>query len=125
VTAPDLLSLISSTRFRFPDEDALQRGLEQLFTEKGIGYQREVRLSARDRIDFMVGNIGVEVKIGGGEHDVERQLFRYAEHPEVENLILVTTRSTHQWVCRGTDRQDCGYALGKPVRVVYLRNSIF
>lgn len=77
--------------------------------------QREVVLTARDRPDFMVGPLAIELKVKGSPADVARQLMRYAEHPSVGAILLVTTRSSH----RAMPAQMCG----KPVRVLYLMGS--
>lgn len=84
--------LLRSHRFRYTDEDQLQEGIAAVLKQAGLDPQREVRLGDRDRIDLMVGRIGVEVKIAGSVHGVFEQLQRYAEHDEVEALILVTSR---------------------------------
>ena len=64
---------------------------------------REHRLDARSRPDFLVWTgaatgIAVEVKIAGSPQDVLRQLLRYAEHPAVSGVLLVTTRSRHRGI---------------------------
>lgn len=84
---------LSGTRFRYASEDDLQVGLGQLLERAGRRYEREVRLSARDRIDFLVeGAIGLEVKCKGKPGDVLRQLSRYALNPRVLALFLITDR---------------------------------
>lgn len=78
----------------------------------------EHRLDARSRLDFYVrepladAGIGVEIKIKGSLTEVTRQLFRYAEHPAIHGLVLVTTKYTHRDVPE--------VLLGKPVRVLCL-----
>jgi hypothetical protein len=84
--------LIRSHRFRYTEEDQLQEGIAAVLGRAGLDPRREVRLGARDRIDIMVGGIGIEVKIAGSAHGAFEQLQRYAEHDEVEALILVTSR---------------------------------
>jgi hypothetical protein len=54
--------------------------------------------------------VGIEVKVDGRWPDVMRQLTRYAECPELDALILVTTRAKHHHVPTDID--------GKPVRLV-------
>lgn len=84
---------LSSTRFRYASEDDLQVGLGHLLERLGRRYEREVRLSARDRIDFLVeGAIGLEVKCQGKHGDVLRQLSRYALNARVLALFLITDR---------------------------------
>ena len=78
------------------DETQLQQKLAEWFRSRGISFERERRLSARDRPDFMVGRIAVELKIKGSTASVIRQLSRYAESEEVDELVLVTTMAQHR-----------------------------
>lgn len=77
------------------DEYALQAGIEEAFRRAGIDYAREVPLTPRDRIDFVVGFTGVEVKVAGSIDGVRRQLRRYAVCKGIDDLVLVTTRVQH------------------------------
>ncbi|MBF6618804.1 MAG: hypothetical protein ITG02_01055, partial [Patulibacter sp.] len=78
---------------------------------------REVRLSVRDRIDHVVGRIGIECKVAGDPDSVRRQMERYADHDRIEALVLVTTRSRHAEL-QGYVLSARGRAV--PVAVVYL-----
>lgn len=94
-------------------EDALQREIAAAFDEAGIGYEREVRLNDKDRIDFVCSsNVGVEVKIKGGVNPLTRQVFRYLSSAQVEAVVIVTTRALHRRISREMQ--------GKTVEVVYL-----
>lgn len=91
----------------------LQEGIARVLSRHGIGFEREVRLPGRGRIDFVVaGVIGLEVKVRGSLSPVTRQLWRYAEAPELEALVLITTRSLH------LDFPD--ELNGKPFRIIHL-----
>jgi hypothetical protein len=59
----------------------------------GIEHTREARLDGKNRIDFKVGGIGIEVKIKGNAKAIYKQCARYCALPEIEALILVTGRS--------------------------------
>ena len=61
---------------------------------------------------LLAGRVGVEVKTGGGRNDVVRQLTRYAHCPEVDELVLVTTRAKHHHMP--------AEVAGKPVHLVSL-----
>lgn len=102
-------------RYRFGNENELQLGVK-LALEQAISTRvfREHRLGPDSVIDFFLPDfrIGIECKIGGGFSTVSKQLDRYAEHPEIEALVLVTSRCGHQ--CEDLDFR------GKPVRVVYV-----
>jgi len=68
---------------------------------------REVRLDARNRIDFLIDVypedgwkvcVGVEVKIKSALAEVIRQLQRYATFDAIDELLLVTTKASHHHV---------------------------
>lgn len=59
---------------------------------------REHVLTRADRIDFLLGRVGIEVKVKGSSADVTRQLWRYADSPQIDGLLLVTTRREHRRV---------------------------
>ena len=110
-------ALLKSKRYRFTDEGTLQVGLGRVFTMAEIVYEAEVRLSPADRIDFLVGTVGIEVKVQGTNEAAHMQLLRYAEHERILGLLLVSS----------TRRINDIPSLmrGKPVRVVYVERVIF
>ncbi len=88
-----LAAEIMKHRFRYGNEIELQDGLAALLTRNGLVFEREVRLDAKDRIDFMIApDIGLEVKCKGRLGDVHRQIVRYARQPRIHTLMLVTDR---------------------------------
>lgn len=91
-----LHSLLTSYQFHFTNEMELQVGIEQVLIGQQISFVREYELNAANRIDFMVGSIGVEIKVGHSYASVIRQLHRYAKFDEIDALMLVTTRLQHQ-----------------------------
>jgi len=103
---------LTSMRCSFTAERGLQDGIERALLAAGIAATREAPLTKRDRVDFLAGDIAIEVKVDGSLADVTRQLHRYAACPEVSALVLVTTRGAHT---RLPDTLG-----GKPVRVVHL-----
>jgi hypothetical protein len=82
-------------RYNTTVEAELQEAIARVLTEGEIPFQREFQLSAKDRIDFIVADVGIEVKIGSTYAQVIRQLHRYAQFGEVQGLVLVTTKATH------------------------------
>ena len=57
---------------------------------------RERALSRRDRPDFIVDvdglSVAIEVKVAGARSAVLRQLGRYAEHDQIDAIILASGR---------------------------------
>lgn len=110
---PDLDTLereLRALHFRYVNEDELQRGLWAALRNLGYDVKREAIIDGRSRLDFLIGGIAIEVKVAGRTVSVVRQLARYAEHPDVDALILVTTRLRHSDIP--------SVMSGKPVRVV-------
>lgn len=98
--------------FRFGNELDLQDDLEKALVQEGYQYIREFRLETGP-IDFLVaGGIGIECKVEGGPSAVLGQLMRYAAAPELDGLILVTSRHTHRFSIRELNK--------KPFRVVWV-----
>lgn len=90
--AEALVHLLSGKRMRCTTERALQDDVESVLTAAGTAFIREHRFGPRDRIDFLVGRTGLEIKIKGGARDIHRQCLRYCERPEIDALVLATTR---------------------------------
>lgn len=89
-------ALIGAHRYRYADELELHDGIDQVLRAAGVVPDREVRLTARERIEFLLpGGLGIEVKVAGSPGAVRRQLGRYAACPSIDVLLLVTTRPTH------------------------------
>lgn len=91
----DMVAAMRKHRYRSSTEALLQRDLADHFAALGISGTREYRLSATDRIDFMLeGGVGVEAKVAGARpREVLRQLGRYAEAEEITALVLVTAKA--------------------------------
>ena len=94
-------------------EAELQAEISAALAAAGIQNDREVALSdRRSRIDVLAGRVGIEVKIDGSVAAVNRQLARYALCPEIDALVLVTTRAKHS-----ARLEECH---GKPIFVCSL-----
>jgi hypothetical protein len=106
----------AAPRLRFTTEAHLQQGLGLLFAEAGINAEREAQLSRRDRPDFLIGAVAVEVKVSGSPAEVRRQLARYVTHDGISDIVLVTRCARH--------RELHGQLAGKPVHVVWLSGVI-
>lgn len=108
----EVLETLASARFHFQEEAELQAGIAQVLPTA----RREVRLNEKDRIDFLLDGIGIEVKTDGATSDVMRQLHRYANSGDISALILVTNRARHRNVPNCID--------GKPVHVFFLGGAL-
>ena len=89
-----LIGLIRSARIDLSTEKRAQADVEQILTQAGIEFDREFPLTESDIIDFMVEDIGIELKLKGArKKEVYRQLCRYAGHPRVGGLLLASNLS--------------------------------
>ena len=60
---------------------------------EGLDFVHEYRLGPRRRVDFMCGDVAVEVKKGRPQRaQLVSQLARYMECPQVEELVVVMQR---------------------------------
>lgn len=105
-----LYLLFSSMSFTCSTEKELQDEIASTLKLAGWTVEREVELVPGDRIDFLVGDVGIELKMSGATMAVTRQLHRYLGSPRLSGLILVTTKMRHRAVARELQ--------GKPVAVV-------
>lgn len=111
-TTARILELCRTLRPQTTSEKALQDALEPLIRESFPSVTREAVLGPKDVVDFLVEGVAVEVKVDGSPMAVTRQLHRYAEHDQVRELVLVTTRAKH--------RSIPPTLRGKPVAVAWL-----
>lgn len=88
-----IVRLLERHQFDLSTEKHLQSAVEEAFTEAGIVFEREKRLSASDIPDFLVsGGVVVECKLRNKSRkiDIYKQLERYATHPEVNVIVLAS-----------------------------------
>jgi len=104
-----LVSALGKYRYLVGSEADLQNGVEIALKGAGVTFERE-RVLGRDRVDFFAQGVAIELKVDGSLSDVTRQIHRYAQHPEVTAVLLVTTRVLH-------DRMPATMC-EKPVRVL-------
>lgn len=93
----EVLGALRAVRFRYRDEYQLQDGVEAALRAAELPAQREVRLTPRDRVDVLVGTVGIECKVAGSTGSVLRQLERYSESPLIESIVVVTDQARHQF----------------------------
>lgn len=85
--------VLSGHRFRYSGERELQTGVETALRSAGLDVQREASLGDAGTIDFLLGGLGIEIKVRGTRPDVTRQVHRYLQHGSIAALLLVTTRA--------------------------------
>lgn len=113
-----LSELLSSKTFRYSNEAELQEGMRRTLTAAEVPFEKELRLSPRDRLDFFVYDaIVIEVKIGRSLAALTRQVHRYAQHDRVRGVLVVSTRLRLQNLPEQFN--------DKPVRVCTLLGSMF
>jgi len=109
--AKTIAGFIRTGAYRIGHEALLQEDLERHFRNGCIPYEREVRLSDADRVDFVVdGHIAVELKIKESRRRILRQLERYAAHDVITGLILLS----------GVSMGIPARLNGKPVHFIHL-----
>jgi hypothetical protein len=115
ITMRWLTATLAGYRIDLSTEAAAHRDIAFALLRSGTDFQHEHVLSPRDRVDFFVDGIAIEVKTQGARRNVLRQLERYAEHDQVTGLILVTAKG---WVQGGFTAIG-----GKPFAVVSLAGA--
>lgn len=118
-SSKQIIEAVQGYRYSATNETELQEALANALSKAGIEFEREVRLNAHNRIDFMVGSIGIEVKVDGNARSLARQLLRYAEFDSVDQLIVLTTMMRHRIAIGDSPIR------GKPVNTVLLRTGVF
>lgn len=92
----EIIKTISKFKFQnLNNEKLLQNEIFEALNSFNIF--REVKLSDKDIIDFVIENneikIGIELKIKGSPKQIYRQLERYVENNKLDTIILITNRS--------------------------------
>jgi len=95
VTAGELCRVLGRYRLSVGDEDSMQRSIAGALDAESLKFDREVRRGV-DRIDFVVGRVGIECKVAGSVSALIRQLFRYTEWQDLDELLVVTSLDRHR-----------------------------
>lgn len=99
--------------YRYGNEVQLHVSLAEVLSSHGHAFQREYVLDARNRADFWLDGLVVEVKVDGTYAQALRQCDRYLHLPQVTGVLLASTKS---WAKLQPDKpwQD------KPFELAYL-----
>ena len=121
MTSKELCQILYNTKFSFHDEKGLQRGVGLVLDRLGLEYRAEFPLTKKDRIDFLVGEFGIECKTsdssgGTSLSSVTRQIHRYCQSDSIKEIILLTTLSKHRALPESMNN--------KPIYVVHLMMSV-
>lgn len=103
-TTHDLVrAALAGQRLPFTNEKRTQLAIADALTDAGLTFAREVRLEGPGvwkgdveplgTIDFLIGSLGLEVKLSGSAPAVHRQLAAYARSERIGSLMLVTARA--------------------------------
>lgn len=90
VAASVIVGLLTTHRLPLSDEKLLQLSISDVFEAAALDFEREVSLGDGDIVDFMVGDLAIEVKIKGERRAIFRQLERYCRHDAVGRILLAT-----------------------------------
>jgi len=89
--AERVIFCLSRHRFRLTDEKRPQAEIAEALEKDHLPFEREVRLEPGSIIDFMVGDVGLEVKIQKGQKQaIFRQCERYCGLDRVKAIVLAT-----------------------------------
>lgn len=110
MTSQEVFAALGELRGSYSEEGQLRDAIAGVLGDAAV---REAVVGPHERIDFLVGKLGIEAKVKGSRTEVTRQLFRYAECDGVDELLLVTTKVQHSL-------RLPPFMLGKPVAVLVL-----
>lgn len=75
-------------------ENDIHRFVETRLCEAGLAFEHEAKIGAGCRIDYLVGDVGVEIKKGRPVRStLLNQLRRYAACEKIGSLVVVTQRA--------------------------------
>jgi hypothetical protein len=109
VTTEEVVRALLGARFAPAPEASLQNAIALALGEAHIAFEREVELGPGSRIDFLVGSVGIEVKVDGSLSDVTRALHRYLSHERLSSVVLATTRFRHRSVPREMQGKEVAF----------------
>lgn len=114
-----IVAVLAGYRFSVRTEAQLQDDIADVLGLAGIPAAREVRLTAKDRPDFLTPDgVAVEVKArrGWSTTTLLRQLLRYTAADQVKAVLVVTNDPRHADI-----PAELG---GKPVHVHVVRGAL-
>lgn len=110
-----LATHLSRYAYRYGDEIQLHQRIAEVLTRYNFEFERERVLDARNRADFWLGGVVIEVKVGGSLSEALHQVGRYIKLPDVTGVILA---GTPRWA--GQELTQKPLWLDKPFQMVRL-----
>lgn len=91
----NIFETFKAKRFDLTDEKRLQGEIFLALQSRiqSDTVQKEYTLDDKNRIDFLIGSVGIEVKIKGSKRDIYKQCERYCGFDTIKELVLVTNKS--------------------------------
>ena len=113
-----LSRLLGSYSYRYGSEIQLHESLGQVLAAAGYEFERERILDKKNRADFWLGGIVIEVKVDGSLAEALRQVDRYIGLDQVTGVILA---STERWAEQALKARPAWK--GKPFNMTRLRRQ--
>ena len=97
IGADDVIEAIKTIRCgAAATEEELHMLVARALDVAGIGAKHEARLASRCRIDFLAGDIGIEIKKNRPDRTkLIAQLSRYADCACISQLVVIAPRAVH------------------------------
>jgi hypothetical protein len=70
----------------------LHEAIAEVLDQAGISFEREHILDAKNRADFWLDGLVIEVKVDGTLAEALRQVDRYIHLPQVTGVLLASTQ---------------------------------
>jgi len=106
---------LAGYRYRYANEVQLHERMAEVLAAADLQHVREFVIDARNRADFWLDGLVVEVKVDGTFQDALRQIGRYIEHERVRGVVLASTKP---WAAQPLAKRP--YWQGKPFAMVHL-----
>lgn len=110
-----LARMVGGFNYRYGNEVQLHEALAEVLTMAGYAFEREYVLDAKNRADFWLDGLVIEVKVDGALSEALRQVDRYIALPQVKGVLLA---STQRWAAQQLDARPAWQ--GKPFQMVRL-----
>jgi hypothetical protein len=84
--------LLGGYLYRYSSEVKLHEAMAEVLDQAGISFEREHILDAKNRADFWLDGLVIEVKVDGTLAEALRQVDRYIHLPQVTGVLLASTQ---------------------------------